>query len=121
MDTLTEKIKKKTVLGYELTYCQDAWVNYLVPSASACILYILLIASDVATIYSHFKNGDPIWCSLTIFFMYLPVLASFVLIVSNWELWPEFEECGRDNTIWFWTKVFEHLFFPIWSMWRYKK
>lgn len=119
MNSIKESVKKKTLLGYELTPHQDAWLNYLLPSICSCVLYILLIACDVAVIISHHRNGDPIWSSLTLFFMYLPVLGSFIIIISNWELWPEFEGCGRDNIIWFWTKVSEHLLFPIWSMARY--
>ncbi|CAH1284696.1 unnamed protein product [Diabrotica balteata] len=111
--------KKQTLLGYELTSCEDAIVNYLVPSVSACILYILLIAVDVGVIFSHFKNDDPIWASLTLFILYVPALISFVLVVSNWALWPEFESCGRENMIWFWTKLGEHFFFPVWSIWRF--
>lgn len=119
MVSVKRRVKKKTLLGYELTHHQDAWVNYLVPSVGACVVYTFLIASDIATFVSHYRNGDPIWGSLTLFFMYLPVLASFIIIISNWELWPEFEGCGRNNVIWFWIKVLEHLFFPVWSMWRY--
>lgn len=119
MASLKGSVKKKTVFGYELTLHQDAWLNYLVPSISACLLYILLIASDCAVIFRHYKNGDSIWGSLTLFFMYLPVLGSFFIIVSNWDLWPEYEGCGRDNMIWFWVKSTEHLLFPAWSMWRY--
>lgn len=119
MVNVNGNVKKKTLLGYELTPHQDASVNYLVPSISASVLYTLLIACDVATIVSHYRNGDPIWGSLTLFFMYLPALGSFIILISSWELWPEFEGCGRENIIWFWIKVVEHLFFPIWSMWRY--
>lgn len=111
-------VKKSTILGYELTPRQDAWVNYLVPSIGACFLYMFLVASDISVVISHSRNGDPIWSLLTLFFMFLPVLGSFVIIVSNWELWPEFEGCGRENIIWFWTKILEHLLFPVWSMWR---
>lgn len=110
--------EKTTLLGYELTSYQNAIVNYLVPSIAACILYVFIIAIDVAVIFTHFKNDDPIWGSLTLFVMYLPTLISFIIIVSNWELWPEFEECSRTNTIWFCVKIVEHLFFPIWNMWR---
>lgn len=120
MVSVKRSVKKKTLLGYELTHHQDAWLNYLVPSIGACGVYTLLIASDVATIVSHYRNGNPIWGSLTLFFMYLPVLASFIIIISNWELWPEFEGCGKNNIIWFWIKVLQHLFFPVWSMWRYE-
>ncbi|CAG9813974.1 unnamed protein product [Phaedon cochleariae] len=111
--------KKSTLLGYELTPRQDALINHLVPAISASTLYIFLIAADVAVIVSHYRNGDPIWASLTLFFMFLPVLCSFVIIVSNWELWPEFEDCGKANMLWFWRKTFEHLFFPVWNMWRF--
>lgn len=118
MSSAKNSVKKKTLLGYELSPHIDALVNYLIPSLCACVLYMLLIATDVAVTISQYRNGDPIWSSLTLFFMYLPVIGSFIIIVSNWELWPEFEGCGRDNIIWFWTKTFEHLLFPCWSMWR---
>ncbi|KAG5898961.1 hypothetical protein JTB14_004681 [Gonioctena quinquepunctata] len=111
--------KNKTLLGYKLTPRQDAIVNHLVPSVCACILYMFIIAGDVGVVVSHYRNGDPIWASLTLFFMYLPVIGSFVIIVSNWELWPEFLGCGRKNLIWFCLKVAEHLVFPVWNMWRF--
>lgn len=118
MVSVKQSRQKKTLLGYELTVYQDAVLNYLIPSLSACLLYMILIASDSAVIFSHFKNNDPIWGSLSLFFMYLPVLASFIIITSSWELWPEFDGCGRNNLIWFWVKTAEHLLFPFWSMWR---
>ncbi|XP_057666131.1 uncharacterized protein LOC130899946 [Diorhabda carinulata] len=119
MGTVKNVPNKKVLLTYELNSKQDALVNYLVPSVCACILYMFLIAADIAVIFSHYKNGDPIWASLTLFILYIPVLASFIIIISNWELWPEFESCSKVNLIWFWTKVLEHLLFPVWSMWRF--
>ncbi|KAJ8973265.1 hypothetical protein NQ317_017720 [Molorchus minor] len=107
------------ILGYELTPHQDAIFNYLVPSIGACILYMFLIASDVAVICNHLKNGDPIWASLSWFIMYLPVMGSYIIFISNWELWPEYEGCGRENMRWFFVKTTQHLFFPVWNMWRF--
>ncbi|CAH1186242.1 unnamed protein product [Phyllotreta striolata] len=117
--SIEKRDANRMLLGYELTPRQDALVNHLVPSLGACILYVLLIAGDVGVIFRHYKDDDPIWGSLTLFILYVPVLASFIIVISNWELWPEFESCSRNNLIWFWTKVAEHLLFPIWSMWRF--
>lgn len=118
MTKFLSDVTKKTLLGYELSPCQDAIANYLVPSICACLLYMFIIAGDVAVIFCHYKNGDPIWASLTIFFMYLPLLGSYIIIISNWELWPELEGCGIENIKWFIVKTLEHLLFPVWSMWR---
>ncbi|XP_018577197.1 uncharacterized protein LOC108915611 [Anoplophora glabripennis] len=117
--TKLENDKNKVLLGYKLSSHQDALVNYLVPSICACLLYIFIIATDIAVIFCHYKNGDPIWASLTIFIMYLPLLGSFIIIISNWDLWPELVGCGIENIKWFVIKTLEHLLFPIWSMWRF--
>ncbi|CAH1963147.1 unnamed protein product [Acanthoscelides obtectus] len=112
-------LHKNYILGYELTSHQSAIVNHLVPSSCACILYISIIATDAGVCFSHLQNEDFIWASLSLFIMYLPALCSYVIVISNWELWPEFQGCGRDNFTWFWMKTAQHLFFPAWSMWRF--
>lgn len=111
-------IIKKTVLGYEITSKQNAYLNYLVPSVLSCILYILLFTTDLATAYRHFEEDNPIWATLTILFMYMPVVGCFIITVSSYELWPEYDGCSNNNIFWFIFKFLQHLFFPIWSMWR---
>ncbi|KAJ8912120.1 hypothetical protein NQ315_013209 [Exocentrus adspersus] len=119
MNKVANNKSKKTLLGYELSEREDAVINYLVPSVCACLLYIFIIASDIAVIFCHYKNNNPIWGSLTIFLMYLPPLGSYIIIVSNWELWPEEEGCGMENIKWFTWKTVEHILFPVWNMWRF--
>ncbi|RZC36893.1 uncharacterized protein BDFB_005785, partial [Asbolus verrucosus] len=97
----------------------DAYVNYLVPSITSLILYMFLFASDSALVFRHYKDDNPIWASLTLFLMYLPSLCSYILIVSDWELWPEMVGCGLTNFLWFLLKTLQHMFFPVWAMWRY--
>lgn len=109
---------KPQLLGYDLTAKQDVWVNYLLPTFGACLLFILHFASDLVLTYRHFVEENPIWASLTLFFMYLPVLGCFVITISSWELWPKYEGCGWTNIKWALLKILQHVFFPIWSMWR---
>lgn len=118
VDTGTVEIKQKTVLGYDLTSKQNIYLNYLFPTLAASVLYILQFSSDLVLAYRHFKDENPIWASLTLFFMYLPVLGCFIITISLWELWPEYEGCGMSNVRWAVLKVLQHFFFPIWSMWR---
>nr|CAI5865961.1 unnamed protein product [Callosobruchus analis] len=112
-------LNKSYLLGYELTLHHSAIVNHLVPSICSCALYIALISTDTGVCFCHLQNDDTVWASLSLFIMYLPAICSYVIVISNWELWPEFQGCGRDNLIWFWVKTVQHLFFPAWSMWRF--
>lgn len=118
VDTGTVGIKQKTILGYDLTPKQDVYLNYLFPTLAACVLYVLQFSSDLVLAYRHFRDENPIWASLTLLFMFLPVLGCFIITISLWELWPEYEGCGMTNVRWAVLKVFQHCFFPIWSMWR---
>lgn len=109
---------QRTILGYKLNSIQDVYVNYLCPTIAACFLYIFLFASDLVLAYRHFCDENPIWAFLTFFFMYLPVLGSFIITISSWELWPEEEGCGWRNIKWALIKIVEHVLFAVWSMWR---
>lgn len=109
---------KKTFLNYEVTPHYDAVLNYLLPSVFSCILYILVFSSDVGMVFRHYKDDNPIWASVTLFVMYLPAIISYVLIVSDWLLWPEMYGCSLLNITWFTIKTLEHLLFPVWAMWR---
>ncbi|XP_030753291.1 uncharacterized protein LOC115880252 [Sitophilus oryzae] len=123
MSTVTKNSnsnKPKTLLGYELTPTQNALVNFLLPSIGACVLYKFIIAVDVGVIFRHYKDNDPIWASLTIFIMYLPALSSYVIIMSDWDYWPEPDKgLTRNNVKWAFRQTLEHLFFPFWNMWRF--
>lgn len=111
----------KTLLTYKLTPLQDAIVNYLVPSVGSCLLFAFTLAADIALIHRHFKDEHPTWAHLILWLMYLPVAGSLVLIVTDWDLWPRDEEIKNRMTrcLWLFGKVLEHVFFPVWMMWRY--
>lgn len=115
----TPAIVRLTVLGYELNSKQNACFNYLLPAIFWCSMYILHFASDLVLAHRHHIEEDPIWASLTLFFMYLPVIGCFVLTVSSIEMWPDYDECTLSNVKWLSVKILQHLFFPIWTMWRY--
>lgn len=112
-------IVPKTFLGYELDSTQDLYVNYLTPTVIGCIFYITHFACDLGVTYRHFHDENVVWASLTLFFVYLPVILCFVITISSWELWAEEVGCGPNNIKWFTLKFVQHLAFPIWSMWRY--
>jgi hypothetical protein len=114
-----KKRLRRTLLNYELTPRQDALVNYLLPSVSSLILFILLFASDSALVFRHYKDENPIWAHVTLFIMFFPSLCSYMMIISSWELWPHMYGCGLENFAWFLIKTLEHLFYPVWAMWRY--
>ncbi|KAB0797942.1 hypothetical protein PPYR_08935 [Photinus pyralis] len=109
----------RTFLGYELNVEQNVIVNYLIPSILSCLLYIVHFACDFAVSYRHFRERNPIWGSITVFIMYLPAISCYVLTISSLELWPKFEGCGMENVKWCLLKTLQHIFFPIWSMWRF--
>ncbi|GJQ86601.1 hypothetical protein Trydic_g7834 [Trypoxylus dichotomus] len=110
---------KRTILGYDLNSDQNIWANYLIPSVVGCLLFILLTAADIGVAYAHFREGNPIWASLTLFFLYLPVLGCYIWCITSLELWPQVEGMGFENINWFLLKTLQHLFFPIWGAWRY--
>ena len=112
-------VVKRTVLGYELDSVQDVYANYLVPSVFGFLLYVLQFGADVTCVYRHFRERDPIWGSLTLFFVCLPVLGCYVRTMSSLELWPEMDDCDGRNVKWAAVKTLQHLFFPVWSTWRY--
>ncbi|XP_017769825.1 PREDICTED: uncharacterized protein LOC108557701 [Nicrophorus vespilloides] len=112
-------VVKLTVLGYELTAKQNAYLNYLLPSVFGCAMYVVHFAVDLGLVYRLYKEDEAIWAGLSIFFMYLPALACFTLTVSSCDMWPEYERFGCKSFKWIVTKIIEHAFFPIWSMWRY--
>lgn len=111
-------VVKRTILGYELTSTQNVYANFLLPSVLGCILYILQTGADIGVAYGHFREGNPIWGALTVFFMICPVIGCFIWATTTLEMWPEIDGCGVKNINWILLKVFQHLFFPIWSMWR---
>lgn len=109
---------KLNVLGFNLSSKQNVYVNYLLPSIIGCLFYVFLFAVDFVTFYRHLRDDNPIWASLTLLFLYMPVIGCFILIVSSWELWPELDGFSFRNIKWFMFKFMQHLFFPLWSMWR---
>lgn len=111
-------IVPKTFLGYELNAIQDIYFNYLTPTLIGALFYIVHFTGDVATSYRHFYDGNPVWGSLTLLFIYLPVILCFIIVISSWELWAEQDGCGPNNIKWALFKIAQHLLFPIWSMWR---
>ncbi|KAF2898950.1 hypothetical protein ILUMI_07211 [Ignelater luminosus] len=114
-----EIVINPTVLGYEVDTRQNVIANHLVPSIIGCLFYIIHFACDFTVAYRHFREDNSVWGSLTIFFMFLPVLGCYILIISSWELWPEYEKCGLTNVKWVLLKTAQHMYFPVWSMWRY--
>ncbi|XP_060518060.1 uncharacterized protein LOC132696931 [Cylas formicarius] len=115
----TSSKRLKNLLGYELNFTEDATVNYLVPAASASVLYMFIIAGDIAVIFRHYKDYNPIWGNLTLSIMYLPALGSYLFILSNSDYWPQAPLLRKENIIWLLKKTSAHLLFPIWSMWRF--
>ncbi|CAG9766530.1 unnamed protein product [Ceutorhynchus assimilis] len=111
---------EKTLFGFALASRQYAILNHLVPSILACILFIFIIAIDIGVVFRHYKDNDPIWASLTIFFMYLPAIGSFIIITTDGDYWPEPENgMTSDNLLWLYHKVFGFLFFPVYNIWRF--
>lgn len=120
MTSVSAKYVNKTLLGWKLTSFQDVLVNYLIPSICACFLYIFIIACDVAVIFRHYKDEQHLWAHLTITFMFLPAIGSYLLIITDIDLWPEEVFQTRANFKWFILKFVQHALFPIWNMWRYE-
>ncbi|KAF5277700.1 hypothetical protein FQR65_LT03680 [Abscondita terminalis] len=114
-----ETVIVRTLLGYEINSYQYVIFNYLVPSILSCLLYIVHFACDFAVSYRHFYEKNPIWGSMSILFMFLPSLSCYILTISSLELWPKFEGCGNENIRWCLIKTLQHVFFPVWSMWRH--
>lgn len=113
-----QNISTRKILGLPLTPKQDAIVNYLVPSLGASILYILLFSVEVGLIHRHYLNWHRTLTWTTLSIMYFPVLASYVIVLSRAELWPERTFGGKKNLFWLWYKTVQHIFFPVWSLWR---
>lgn len=111
-------VLQRTILGYELNSNQNVWANYLIPSIVGCLLYTVQTAADIGVAYAHFREGNPIWASMTLFFMYCPVLGCFIWCTTSLELWPQLDGWGIENTKWILMKILQHIFFPVWSMWR---
>ncbi|XP_066157830.1 uncharacterized protein [Euwallacea fornicatus] len=117
-DSITRE-KTKTLFGYELTPRQNLLLNHLLPSVLASLLFIFIIAADIGVIFRHCKDDDPIWASLTLFCMYLPVIGSLIIILTDADYWPDPENMTRENCAWMMKKILGHLLFPVWSMWRF--
>ncbi|KRT86406.1 hypothetical protein AMK59_160, partial [Oryctes borbonicus] len=95
------------------------WANYLIPSVIGCLLFILQTAADIGVVYSHFRENNPIWASLTISFLYCPVLGCLIWCTTSLELWPQIDGMGFENINWLLLKILQHVLFPVWGVWRY--
>lgn len=115
---IKETVVVPSVLGYELDSKQYVITNYLIPSVTGCLLYVLHFACDLTVAYRHVREDNAVWGALTIFFMFLPALGCYILTISAWELWPTFDGCDKSNVKWGFLKTFQHVCFPVWSMWR---
>ncbi|ERL84897.1 uncharacterized protein LOC109537611 isoform X2 [Dendroctonus ponderosae] len=110
----------KTVFGFGLSSHQNALLNHLFPSILAPFLFMLIVATDIGVIFRHYKDGDPIWASLTLFCMFLPAMGSLIITLTDWDYWPEPENgMTSDNSYWLYKKIIGHVFFPVWNVFRH--
>ena len=58
------------------------------------VLYLVDVGSDIMAAVNHFKEGNPVWGSLTITFVVLPTLC---LAAGSWTLWHVGLHDPRDN------------------------
>ncbi|ENN77182.1 hypothetical protein YQE_06320, partial [Dendroctonus ponderosae] len=71
---------------------------------------MLIVATDIGVIFRHYKDGDPIWASLTLFCMFLPAMGSLIITLTDWDYWPEPENgMTSDNSYWLYKKIIGHV------------
>lgn len=111
--------RQTTFLHYPLNKKQDIKHNLLIPLCVSCVVYMIHFAADIVLAYQHHNTENEFYRSLTLLWVFLPVIASFVLTVSNLKLWPEEEGFGRLSFKWLGVRILQHLLFPVWAMFRY--
>lgn len=110
--------KSTTLFNYRLKPEQNVYTHYILPTTLSLIIYILHFSIDVVLSYQHYKGGNPFYASFTLFLTFVPAIGSFFLTIINLDLWPNEENCGKRSFKWFFIRFFQHLFFPIWAMFR---
>lgn len=110
--------KSTTLFQYNLTSKQNIYTHYILPTSLSLVIYILHLSSDLVLSYQHYKTENPFYASFTLFLIFVPAISSFFLTVINLNLWPDEETCGSRSIKWFFIRFFQHLFFPIWAMYR---
>ncbi|GLV38807.1 uncharacterized protein CBL_05806 [Carabus blaptoides fortunei] len=111
--------KPDTLLKSPLTLKQQSYWNYIVPVTLTTLIYILNFAADLCLVVQHNRDEQYFFAYITLAWIYLPVLGSFFLTMSNVDIWPEEQGFGRANLRWLCIKVLQHMFFPIWAMYRF--
>lgn len=108
------------VLGYPIKTRTQIYLSCLVTAILELFVYIVVVTTDICLTVQHFRDGNPLYGSLTLICLCLPALACFCsIIVSPWQ-WPaDNEQCGKENIKFFLKQLGNLFFFPIASSYRY--
>lgn len=110
--------KPDTLLQTRLTLKQQVYWNYLLPISLTTLIYILNFAADTCLVLQHKRDEQYFFAFVTSAWIHLPVVGSFFLTMSNVDIWPQQQGFGKENLRWLCIKVLQHLFFPVWAMYR---
>lgn len=110
--------KPPTLLHYTLSSKQYVFFNYIVPVCFSSLVYILHFTADAVLSFQHYREGDGFHASLTLLWIFVPATGSLLLTLTNLEIWPDEDHCGKLSWKWFTIRFFQHLLFPIWAMIR---
>lgn len=128
------------VLGYHIKTRTQICLTCCISVVLELIVYLVLIAADVAVAVQHFRDGNPEFGGLTLGFVCLPAVVCFVSVVTSPGQWPQqgdgaetltegirkptkFDdddriECGMVQCRFFMWQVFNLVAFPVAAVYR---
>lgn len=85
----------KCLLGWPIKSKTQIWFNWIVPIVLELLVYVVVIVADFAVTYQHFVDGNHLWAGLTLGFIWLPALLSFITVIATPRNWPDYVEGGE--------------------------
>lgn len=118
----TELCHRKSIrcMKIPLKSTEQIYLIFLIPILLNCFVYIVHFAADLVVAIQHFREGNSLWGSSTIVFMYAPALTYFILTVSRPDWWmTDDDKVSKGVVYWFGLQVCQLLFFVFFVLYRY--
>ncbi|PSN42969.1 hypothetical protein C0J52_13205 [Blattella germanica] len=112
--------KPSEILTSALTAEQKIYIYFIGATVFQSAIYMFDFASCIAVVNEHYKNGYPVWGTISLLLMYLPSGVFYVVIISRPDLWDE-KDGALGMAQWCAYRTIQFLAYPIWVMYRYAK
>jgi hypothetical protein len=109
----------KVILGHTVKTRTQIVLTFLVPALLELLVYVVLIPNDFFVVARLSIDEHHVWAMLTLSFIWLPALLSFLVSLVTPSQWPvPTAYCNKMNFCYFWRLVLHLVFFPVAAVYR---